>query len=289
MSQDGTYRHPYPGLPGRLLARLLNARSLARVRRALFSRLPFPVLRSSVRDVVYVTWMVDAAAARALLPPGLALWERGGQTPFTVLTYRHGHFGPAWAGPLRRLFPSPLQSNWRLYLAAPAGSVYFVGNLMDSALYVAGTRLFSDIMQTQLPARFEHGRAGEAFSTVIEPGQGGAPALAHAVVPAARRTLPPAFAQAFGTWEEAVAMLACQDLALGWSARLGRLVEARIALPIPLDEVQAMAPVAAPACALLERLPPAGEPLCFLVPRVRFAVLGERLVPDALSTRAGPA
>lgn len=289
MSPDGAYRHPHPGLPGRLLARLLNARGPARLRQALLSRLPFPVLRSSVRDVVYVTWMVDAGAARALLPPGLAPWERGGKTPFTVLTYRHGHFGPAWAGPLRRLFPSPLQSNWRLYLDAPAGSVYFVGNLMDSPLYVAGTRLFSDIMQTQLPARFAHARAGDAVCTRIEPGPGSAPALAHTVVPALERTLPPAFAQAFGTWQEAVAMLARQDLALGWSGRLGKLVEARIALPIPLDEVQAMAPVAEPACALLERLPPAGAPLCFLVPRVQFAVLGERLVPDGLSTRAGPA
>lgn len=277
MSGDGVYRHPRPGPAGRWLARLLNARGPARLRHAVLSRLPFPVLRSSVRDVVYVTWMVDAAAARALLPPGLALWEHGGKTPFTVLTYRHGHFGPAWAGPLRRLFPSPLQSNWRLYLAAPAGAVYFVGNLMDSAVYVAGTRLFSDIMQTHLPARFEHGRAGEAVVTRIEPGQGSAPALAHEVEPAARRTLPPAFAEAFGTWEGAVAMLACQDLALGWSDRLGRLVEARIALPIPLDEVQAMAPMGEVACSLLARLPAEGEPLCFLVPRVEFSVLDERL------------
>jgi hypothetical protein len=274
LSAAGAYRHPRPGLAGRLLARLLNARGPARLRRALFARLPFLVLRSDVRDVVYVTWMVDAGAARALLPHGLPLWERDGKTPFTVLTYRHGHFGPARAGPLRRLFPSPLQSNWRLYLAEPAGSVYFVGNVMDSAAYVAGTRLFSDVMQTHLPARFAHGRAGEAFRTVIESGQGSAPALAHDVVPAAR-VLPPAFARAFGSWEQAVAMLACQDLALGWSDRLERLMQARIALPIPLDKVQAMAPVGEVECALLERLPPAGAPLCFLVPAVRFSVLSE--------------
>lgn len=67
----GTYRHPYPGIYGRLLERVLNARTLARVRLALFARLPFPVLRSDVADVVYVTWMVDVRAAAALLPAGL--------------------------------------------------------------------------------------------------------------------------------------------------------------------------------------------------------------------------
>jgi hypothetical protein len=48
------YRHPYPGCPGRVLEGLLNARGLARLRHAVFSRLPFPVLQSDVADVVYV-------------------------------------------------------------------------------------------------------------------------------------------------------------------------------------------------------------------------------------------
>lgn len=281
------YRHPYPGYPGRLLESLLNARGLARLRHALLSRLPFPVLRSDVADVVYVTWMVDARAAQALLPHGLRVWERGGLTPLTVLTYRHGHFGPALAGPLRRLFPSPLQSNWRLYLdgplppGAPVNTVWFLENMMDSGAYVAATRLFSDIMRTHRPARFTHGRAG----TCIEPGAGSAPALAYTVAPAARPALPPAFAAAFGSWDAAVAMLACQDAALGWSARLGKLVLSRIDLPIPLDAVRPLVPVGPVACSLLEALPAAGGPLCFLVPRVPFRVLSEGVI----NTPAGPA
>lgn len=77
------------------------------------ARLPFLTLHSDVRDVVYVSWLVDAAAAQKLVPAGVTLWQRDGKTPFTVLTYRHGHFGPALPGPLRKLLPSPLQSNWR--------------------------------------------------------------------------------------------------------------------------------------------------------------------------------
>jgi hypothetical protein len=280
----GAYRHPHPGYPGRALERLLNARGLARLRHALLSRLPFPVLQSDVADVVYLTWMVDARAAQALLPAGLHVWERDGKTPLTVLTYRHGHFGPALAGPLRRLFPSPLQSNWRLYLdgplppGAPPRTVWFLENLMDNGAYVAATRLFSDIMQTHRPARFSHGRAGAGFVTRIEPGAGSAPALACTVAPAAQPVLPPAFAAAFGTWDDAVTMLACQDAALGWSARLGKLVLAHIDLPIPRDAVRPFVPAAPVACSLLDALPAAGEPLCFLVPQVPFRVLSETVL-----------
>jgi hypothetical protein len=280
----GAYRHPYPGVAGRLLERVLNARTLARVRLALFARLPFPVLRSDVADVVYVTWMVDARAAAALLPAGLRLWTHEGKTPLTVLTYRHGHFGPALAGPLRRLFPSPLQSNWRLYLdgplppGAPAQTVWFLENIIDNGAYVAATRLFSDIMQTHRPAHFSHGPLGDGYAVRIEPGGGSAPSFACTVAPAARPALPPAFAAAFGRWDDAVTMLACQDAALGWSARLGKLVLSHIDLPIPLDAVRPLAPVGPVACSLLDALPAAGEPLCFLVPQVQFKVLSEKVL-----------
>jgi hypothetical protein len=278
------YRHPYPGYPGRVLECLLNARGLARLRHALMSRLPFPVLRSDVTDVVYLTWLVDARAAEGLLPEGLRVLEFDGKTPLTVLTYRHGHFGPALAGPLRRLFPSPLQSNWRLYLerplppGAPAQTVWFLENMMDSSAYVAFTRLFSDIMRTHRPARFAHGRVGAGFETHIEPGAGGSPALACTVAPAARPVLPAGFAAAFGSWDDAVAMLACQDAALGWAARLGKLVLSRIDLPIPLDAVRPLVPAGPVTCSLLDTLPAAGEPLCFLVPRVPFRVLSETVL-----------
>jgi hypothetical protein len=186
---------------------------------------------------------------------------------------------------LRRLFPSPLQSNWRLYLdgplppGAPAQTVWFLENMMDHGAYVAATRLFSDIMRTHRPARFTHARAGEVYATRIEPGAGSAPALACTVAPAARPVLPPAFAAAFGSWDEAVTMLACQDAALGWAARVGKLVLSHIDLPIPLAAVRPLVPTAPVACSLLDALPATGEPLCFLVPRVPFKVLSETVLP----------
>ena len=147
------------------------------------ARLPFLTLHSDVRDVVYVSWLVDAAAAQQLVPAGVTLWQRDGKTPFTVLTYRHGHFGPALPGPLRKLLPSPLQSNWRLYLdhtppGAPAvPCVYFLKNIMDSLPHALGTRLFSDILPTHLAAGMTLEVGATQAHCGIASGTGSAPAL----------------------------------------------------------------------------------------------------------------
>lgn len=267
------YVHPKTGLPGRLLARLANSRRIAAARRAVFSRLPFLTLESDVRDVVYLTWMMDVAAAQAMVPPGVRLWQRDGLTPFSILTYRHGHFGPALAGPARRLLPSPLQSNWRFYLEEP-GKVYFVRNIMDSTLHALGTRIFSDILPTHLPARFVHARDGEEYTTIIDPGAGSAPLLEARARLSARRELPTDLAGAFANWGEAVSVLACQHMAMIEVPGLGRMAESEISLPIPLDEVLPLE-AASVTCPMAGA--GAGSPFCFAVPHVRFKVLSESL------------
>lgn len=286
------YRHPRTGRAGRLAARLINSRRVARLRQAVFSRLPFPVLESAVADVVYLTWLVDAATAQALAGPGVRLWQRGGRTPFTVLTYRHGHFGPSLFGPLRAVFPSPLQSNWRFYVedgsdpALPPRTVYFVKNVMDSRLYAFATRLFSDIMQTHLAGDFVHAGGADGWRTAIAPGTGSGPALAVRAHPG-ERMLPPGFAALFGGWDAAVAWLSRQDAAVAAAGRQGRMALAHIDLPIPLDEVQPLA-VASADCSLLAGPGAASAPLAFRVPRVRFRVLSERLLRALPATGDDP-
>jgi hypothetical protein len=261
--------HPTPGLPGRLLARLANSRRIAAARRAVFSRLPFMTLESDVRDVVYLTWMMDAATAQAMVPAGVRLWQRNGLTPFTILTYRHGHFGPALAGPARRLLPSPLQSNWRFYLEEP-GKVYFVRNVMDSTLHALGTRIFP----THLPARFVHARDGEQYTTVIDPGAGSASLLEARTRVSGLRELPAGLDRAFASWDEAVSFLACQHTAMIEVPGLNRMAESEISLPIPLEEVL---PLEAQSVTCPMAGTDAGPPFCFAVPRVQFRVLSESL------------
>ena len=283
MLDNNRYRHPRPGRLGKLAARLANSTRLAGWRHAVMSRLPFATLASEVVDVIYVSWLVDAQAAQALLPPGMALFQRGGLTPFTVLTYRHGHFGPRLAGPLRRLMPSPLQSNWRLYLDhAPAGApqvptVFFLKNVMDSLPHALGTRLFSDILPTHLAAAMTHGVDEETAHCAIAAGTGSAPALDVRAQLGGARALDQEWRALFGSWDEAVAHLACQDAAVAHVPRNGRLALGEISLPVDLAKVLPLTPLRAD-CALLAQLPPASPPLAFLVPAVPFLALSERLL-----------
>ncbi len=281
--QDNTYRHPRAGWPGRLFAALANCTHFAKLRQAVMSRLPFLPLHSDVRDVVYVSWLVDAAAAQKLLPPGVALWQHDGKTPFTVLTYRHGHFGPALLGPLRKLLPSPLQSNWRLYLdhtppGAPAvPCVYFLKNIMASLPHALGTRLFSDILPTHLAAGMALEVTATQASCSIASGAGSAPALDVQAAITAAHGLDADWQQLFGNWHDAVAFLACQDAAIAHVPRNGKLVFGEIDLPVDVDQVQALTALRAD-CGLLGQLPPLSKPFAFLVPRIAFKALSERLL-----------
>ena len=281
--QDNTYRHPRAGWPGRVFAALANCTRFANARQAILSRLPFLPLHSDVRDVVYVSWLVDADAAQRLLPAGVTLWQRDGKTPFTVLTYRHGHFGPALLGPLRRLLPSPLQSNWRLYLErTPAGApdvpcVVFLKNIMASLPHALGTRLFSDILPTHLAANMTLQVSATQVRCSIASGAGSAPALDVQAAITAEHDLDADWQQLFGNWRDAVAFLACQDAAIAPVPRNGKLVFGEIDLPVDVDQVQALTASRAD-CGLLGQLPPMSKPFAFLVPEVPFKALSERLL-----------
>lgn len=281
--QDNTYRHPRAGWPGRVFAALANCTRFANARQAILSRLPFLTLHSDVRDVVYVSWLVDADAAQRLLPAGVTLWQRDGKTPFTVLTYRHGHFGPALLGPLRRLLPSPLQSNWRLYLErTPAGApdvpcVVFLKNIMASLPHALGTRLFSDILPTHLAANMTLQVSATQARCSIASGAGSAPALDVQAAITAEHDLDADWQQLFGNWRDAVAFLACQDAAIAPVPRNGKLVFGEIDLPVDVDQVQALTASRAD-CGLLGQLPPMSKPFAFLVPEVPFKALSERLL-----------
>ena len=297
---SNSYRHPKPGFLGRALAGLINHTGWARTRRALMARLPFMQLASDVRDVAYVTWLLPIEAAQTLLPAhlaGMQLWQRQGLTPFTVLSYQHRHFGPSALRGLRRLFPSPLQSNWRLYLGAgPAHTpdtrtVLFLKNIMDSTLFTLATRLFSDALPTHLPARFLHERSDDVLYTHIAPGAGSAPALEarlQIAVPGdpQAKQLPAAFADLFGSWDKAVRFLALQDAAVApcIGTEPAQLTFAEIDLPIDVTQVLPARALDKVHCGLLADLP-AGQQtsptFCFVVPAGPFRVLSECVLPPS--------
>lgn len=276
--------YPSSSLIGSLFNGLANSRALARIRRAIFSKLPFPTLASDVVDVVYLNWVVPTPLVRHLVPNGLGLRDFNGQTILTALTYRHGHFGPSLAGSLRRCFPSPLQSNWRLYVAQmpkgqrEQGVVLFIKNVFDSRLYAVGTRLFSDGLPSHFAPRFTHQRTAHGYRTTIDGGAGSAPSLSADVDVSTAKELPHAFQPLFTSWQGAVQYLTQQESALSEVAGLDQLAHAGIALPIAVDTVL---PARARSVALGQFLQACGastQPFCFVVPAVHFKVLWERLL-----------
>ena len=269
------------------MTRIANWRFVRRLRRATLSRLPFATLQSDVRDVVYLTWVVPVASVQALLPAGVELVQQDGKTLFTALSYRHGHFGPAGAGALRKLFPSPLQSNWRLYVRRLPGGVaadrmvLFVRNVFDSVAYAIGSRLASDALPSHLAARFEHRRTDSGYETVIDPGRGSAPALASTTMRSNVRELPGALAPFFADWPDAVAFLCDQQSAIVSVDDEARIAQAGISLPIDLETVEPLISMSTVGAGFLASIGATGDPFCFAVPGVQFKVLWERLLTEA--------
>lgn len=255
------------------------------LRHALLSRLPFVTLESDVVDVVYLTWLVDVEEAQAMVPPGVRLWQKNGKTPLTMLTYKHGNFGPALLGGLRKLFPSPLQSNWRFYVDSYDGQVeakrtiFFCKNLLSSPSYVVGASLLSDVLQPTLAERFIHQRFEHKFEIDIACGEANEPSLNCHVHFDVSKALPASFDAVFDSWEQAVDFLSLQDDALALVARTKSLAISRISLPIDLAEVRPMKIGAKPAtCSMLAQFVATSAPFCYLVPKVKFRVLSERLL-----------
>ena len=283
---DNRYRSHRIGLirtPSQFLA---NSSFFARCRRVVTSFMPFLRLRSDVTNVVYTTWLLEAESVKELVPNGLSLWKRNGLTPFTILTYRHGNFGPSFLGPLRRIFRSPLQSNWRLYLESPpegapqdASTVLFLKNSMSSHLYMLGTRLLSDVLATHLPARFSHEREGDRYFTVIESGSGSSPDFNSVTQSIGEKKLDISFSEMFGSWESAVEFLVIQDAAISYTDRPSVLAFSEIELPIDLSIVRPLKLIEEESkCPFIERFNQHGGTLSFVIPELDFNATSECLL-----------
>ncbi len=282
LAQSAIYRHPFDNVFARMLPRLLHAPRWTRLRRALSRRWPMPALASDVRDVIYASWRVDVRHAPSP-PPGHHYVVHAGRTPYTILSYRHGHFGPALAGPLRALMPSPQQSNWRWYLRRdddPDGTpvVLFDRNVMDQLAFVAGARAFSDAMQPHLSVRFAHVlEADGGGHTLIEGGHGSAPALRLQWQVAAGWD-DATWSAAFGGHHALLRFLTCQDEAIARTCD-GHWASTRIDLPVELTHLRPLHLQGTLQCPRLQAMGVAlPDGLAFHLPRVPFRVVSERLL-----------
>ncbi len=183
--RDVRWRAPRSGLAARALEWLANDRVVT----ALMEPLPAFAMRSRVRDVVYVNYLVPAARLEALVPPGLELDRLGPDgrfALFTFLTFGHQHFGLSAMGPLRRLMPDAVQSNWRIHVVDPRTGqrgIHFVTNAIDRLVFSLGARMFAEAMPMHWLAHASITREGDALRMVLDPGEGSGPDVLAELTP----------------------------------------------------------------------------------------------------------
>jgi hypothetical protein len=265
------WHHPNRGWLGRAVDLLANSRFA----RYLGEHLPLVSFVSDITDVIYVNYVVEAAMLESLVPPGLQLQllgPDGRYAMYTMLTYRHGHFGPKLLGPLRKLLPSPVQSNWRIYVRDPRTGkegIYFFTNAINWTPHALAARILSEGMPMHVPAAAAViAEVDGSFSVKVDPGQGSAPDLAAHLRPTAERSLPPPCNECFKDYQQMLAFCVPQDRALSSQPWYDRITRQEIQLGIPLTDCEALSGEVRSKRA--EVHVGAAEAVCFRVARVNF-------------------
>lgn len=264
---------PWRCASGRWLGILVGLVANSRLLRRCFEWLPVVPMVSDIRDVIYVNYLVNAERLEPLLPEGLELQRIGPEGRFglfTFLTFRHGHFGPRFLGPLRRLMPSPIQTNWRIYVRDPRTGhegIYFVTNAVTNLIVALGARLFAEGMPMHLLYPAELIQRDGGFYLRLDPGVGNAPD-AEAFLNSAAPPQAGPWSPAFATYQEMLAYCVPQDRAFSTQPWSGRTTRQEIVLGIPLTECEPLGGEVRSKAA--EAIVGDAEPFCFRVPSVRF-------------------
>jgi hypothetical protein len=230
---------------------------------------------SDIEDVIYVNYLVDADRLERFVPPGLELQRLGPDgryALFTFLTYRHGHFGPRLFGPIRRLLPSPIQSNWRIHVTDPQTGhrgIYFLSTAITSTPHALGGRLLSEGVPMHVPARGELTRdADGTLHLLLDPGRGSSPDVRATLRPIEETALPHPWTDCFGDWMGFLAYCVPQDRAMSSQPWYRRVTRQEITLGIPLESCRPVASEVRSAAA--RAIAGNAEPVCFHVVRVTF-------------------
>jgi hypothetical protein len=279
------WHHPRTGL-GRIFDLPGNSRFL----RTLCEYLPVVAFLSDITDVIYVNYLVEVSKLEPLVPGGLTLQRLGSDgryALFTFLTFRHGHFGPRFLGKLRRLFPSPIQTNWRIYVRDPQTGkegIFFVSNASGSTLVATGARLFSEGMPMHvLNASALHVDRDEQIALLyLDGGKGSAPDAKATLQFKDERPAQGPWNACFASYEEMLAYCVPQDRAFSSQPWYRRVTQQEIKLEIPLD-----------ACKPLEGMVYShsasvfvgdATPFCFYVASVSFRFEQELYIPLSSSS-----
>jgi hypothetical protein len=255
--------------------------------RGLCAYVPVIAFLSDITDVIYVNYIVEAERIEPLVPEGLELQRlgpRGQFAFFTFLTFKHGHFGPRLFGRLRKLFPSPVQTNWRIHVVDPRTGyrgIYFVTNAITSLPHALAARLLSEGMPMHVLRSGVLAMAdGGALHLRLDPGGGTAPDAEGVLHPAADRPTQGPWRLCFNSYDEMLAYCVPQDRALSSQPWRSRITRQEIDLGIPLDACE---PLEGEVCShAASAIVGDCESFSFRVASVRFRFEREEYDPMAL-------
>ncbi|MCU1328563.1 MAG: hypothetical protein JWN34_3933 [Bryobacterales bacterium] len=271
------WKSPYRGLLGVLIDLIANAR----LPRALGEWVPSVAFVSDITNVVYINYLVDAERLQPLVPEGLELQRLGPQDRyalFTFLTYRHGHFGPRLFGPLRRLLPSPVQSNWRIHVRDPhtgVTGIYFTSTAITALPNALAARFLSEGVPMHVPRQAEVSLHPDGSIAVrIDPGQGSAPDVDATLSPTTVPEMSFPWNTCFADFQAFLTYCVPQDRALSSQPWYRCTTRQEIRLDIPLQSCQPLAGNVTSRAA--HQIVGDATPVCFRVPEVAFRYDGEQ-------------
>jgi hypothetical protein len=271
------WRHPASGLIARGADLIANSRVFG----ALLKPLPALPMRSDVCDVVYVNYLVPAERLEPLVPEGLELQRvgpMGKYALFTFLTFQHGRFGVAYPEWLRRWFPSPVQTNWRIHVRDPETKregIYFVTNGVTTLLHAFGARLLTEGMPMHLLEHAEVKRSGTGkLNVTLARGSGSAPDAELELQPSdAAPTMQGAWAECWPTFGAFLEYCVPQDRAFASQALKRRVTRQEIQLGIQAAQCKPLDGMVKSNAA--KNIAGDALPLCFHVAKVNFYFAGE--------------
>lgn len=286
--RQAPWRHPRRGFWGGML----NLLGRSHLVHALGEWLPLPKVVSEISDCVYVNYLVEAQRLERWVPCGLELQRLGPDgryAMFSLLVFRHGHVGPAWLGPLRRLCPSPIQTNWRLYVRdthSGAEGVYFVTMAADNTWYALAARICTSAVPMHVLHAAELVRRSKTWRIRLDPGGGTAPDLVADLEPAGDVLPTAAWRECFESYRAMLAWCVPQQRALCSQPWYQRMVRQEVRLDIPLADCRPLAGSVL-SQAVREVVGDAVE-VSFCVPNVAFALMREEYDyrPQMASTAA---
>ncbi len=279
--RSAPWKHPDRGLFGRLADFVANSRVLG----ALVEPAPVPVMVSDIRDVIYVNYVVEASAVEHLVPEGLELQRLGPDgryALFTWLTFRHGHFGFAFMGPLRKLLPSPVQTNWRIHVRDPRRGregITFLTNAVDVTPPAIAARLTTEAMPMHVLSEAALTRGDDGvFHLRLDPGEGSAPDAECSLKPVEKPALEGPWRDCWADFDAFLRYCVPQDRALSSQPWLDRVTSHEIHLGI--DPAVCVALDGEVRSRRAKDFVGDARPLCFHVPAVSFVFASE--IHDAL-------